>query len=427
MQNSPSDPAAPIRWRRFFHWAKYGLLVAPIILLVAYLALPLWVDRIAGSSDWTVLEGNKLSPEAEALVKKALEGLEGETLLDVHMHLAGRGLDSECWVHPDMLSRWHPFSWARFQAYLSAARMAGDDPDAQFAKGAIDLVEAMPLPVRAHFLALDFARDSQGAIDRDGSAFYVPDAHVAQHAELAGEGFVPAFSIHPRDPKALERLQQARDAGVRLIKWLPAAQNIDPADPSLAEFYTRVRELDLALLVHCGSEHAVETGHAEDLGNPLRLRFPLGQGVRIVVAHCASSGSGLDLDAPAKGQVPSHLLFLRLMDEPQYEGLLYGDISTVEQVNHYEHGLADLLQRRDLHHRFLHGSDWPLPAINVLYQLGPLARAGFLDPEEREVLAEIFDHNPLLYNLVLKRRLRHPESGMRFANEVFAWREGSPW
>jgi hypothetical protein len=41
----------------------------------------------------------------------------------------------------------------------------------------------------------------------------------------------------------------------------------------------------------------VKGGNREDFGNPLRLRRPLEQGVRVLVAHCASLGSGLDLDA----------------------------------------------------------------------------------------------------------------------------------
>ena len=107
------------------------------------------------------------------------------------------------------------------------------------------------------------------------------------------------------------------------------------------------------------------------------------------------------------------------MDEPQYEGLLYGEISTVLQINRYPMALATLLERRDLHARLLNGSDWPLPAINALTQLGPLRRDGFLDRDQCALLRELYHHNPLTFDLALKRTVHSPATGARFAPEVF--------
>ena len=50
--------------------------------------------------------------------------------------------------------------------------------------------------------------------------------------------------------------------------------------------------------------------------------------MKVIVCHCASSGDGVDTDVGPDGpRVPNVDLFLRLMDDPRYEGLLYGDIS----------------------------------------------------------------------------------------------------
>ena len=78
-------------------------------------------------------------------------------------------------------------------------------------------------------------------------------------------------------------------------------------------------------------ELAVKGGNREDFGNPLRLRRPLEQGVRVLVAHCASLGTGLDLDAGSRpARVDNFALFVRLMEEPNYQGLLFGDPMSAE-------------------------------------------------------------------------------------------------
>ena len=46
--------------------------------------------------------------------------------------------------------------------------------------------------------------------------------------------------------------------GVRMIKWLPNAQGIDPSSDLCIPFYKKMKELDVFLLCHCGDEKAVE-------------------------------------------------------------------------------------------------------------------------------------------------------------------------
>lgn len=252
------------------------------------------------------------------------------------------------------------------------------------------------------------------------SAFHVPDSYAFETMDAAGEGFHPVASIHPARPDAIERLQAAAAAGARLIKWLPSAQNIDPASEAYDPFYAEMKRLGLILLVHCGREEAMETGDWGHLANPLRIRRPLDQGLRIIVAHCATTGLGKDLDDPSQPDQPNFKLWLRLMDEAKYKDLLFGDISTLTQVNHFEHGLAELLERTDLHDRLLNGSDWPLPGINILYQLDPLADAGFISKDEIEPLQELYNFNPMLFDLALTRCVRHPKNTARFLDSIFA-------
>ena len=138
----------------------------------------------------------------------------------------------------------------------------------------------------------------------------------------------------------------------------------------------------------------------------------------MIVAHCASLGFNPDLDAAAAAPwVDNFELFLRLMNEPQWDGLLYGDLSAITQVNRVGKPLRHVLERPELHRRMINGSDYPLPAINVLMQTGAIVSAGFLTEDERRALNEIDQHNPLLFDFVTKRTVHLGDK--RLADDVF--------
>jgi hypothetical protein len=136
------------------------------------------------------------------------------------------------------------------------------------------------------------------------------------------------------------------------------------------------------------------------------MRVPLEAGVRVIVAHCASLGHALDTDKPSAPRVPAFDLFARLMDERAHEALLMGDLSAVFQINRKVGIARRLLEREDWQPRLLHGSDYPLPGIPVLTRPQRLADAGLLDAAAVPVLLSIREHNPLLFDFVLKRSLR---------------------
>jgi mannonate dehydratase len=117
--------------------------------------------------------------------------------------------------------------------------------------------------------------------------------------------------------------------------------------------------------------------------------------------------------------VPNFDLFLRLMGEEKYKGLLFGEISAVLQYNRFGVSLETLLRRSDLHDRLVNGSDYPLPAINALIRTSSLVSAGFLSKEERKALNELYEWNPLIFDFVLKRTVHLPGRDRRFPASIF--------
>ncbi|PIQ96313.1 MAG: amidohydrolase [Nitrospinae bacterium CG11_big_fil_rev_8_21_14_0_20_56_8] len=362
-----------------------------------------------------------LTPQARALIEKAYEGIDPARLTDFHTHLLGQGgSGSGIYLNPDLQSLWHPLKYLRYSVFREASGIQSDlEADREYVERLRRLVEALPVPGRFLLLAFDAVVRPDGTPDWARTEFYIPNAYAAAVASADPTRFIPMISVHPYRKDALERLESWRARGVRFIKWLPNAMGMDPADPRVDDYYRKVRELDMVILAHAGKEQAVEGGDFEPLGNPLRLRRPLGLGVRVVVAHCASLGMGEDLDAGDGSSLPNFDLFLRLMREKQYEGLLFGDISGLTQENRFDGPLQTLLADAALQKRLINGSDYPLPALNVVIWTRSLEAAGFITGQEREALNLIYGYNPLLFDFILKRTLRHPPTGATFALSVF--------
>ena len=408
---------------------RIGCAAGTLFLVIAglFLGRGTLIDYLGGHSALRALdEGETLSPRARALVERCFAGLDSTRLVDYHAHLAGIGRGSDCWVNPRMQSLWHPRDHLRLAIYRSAAGVRPGDPDDAYADLLAALASREPRPPRPLLLAFDYRYDPSGKRDLEHSEFYVPNDYALALRDAHPGLFLAAASIHPYRDDAVRELERVAARGVSLIKWLPAAQGIDPADPRCDPFYAACVRLHVALLVHVGEEQAVEAEADQELGNPLRLRRPLEQGVVVIAAHCASLGENLDLDDPARPRVRAFELFMRLMGEKRFEGRLFGEISTVTQRNRYGGVLATLLERRDLHPRLVNGSDWPLPGVNVLTSTRALCAEGFLTPSERETLGEIYQWSPLLFDFCLKRVLRSPRTGQGFAGVLFEAKEGLP-
>jgi predicted TIM-barrel fold metal-dependent hydrolase len=266
-------------------------------------------------------------------------------------------------------------------------------------------------------LAFDKFYGIDGQEDLEQTHFHVPNKYVFQLAKARPDIFIPMISIHPHREDALSSLEKWHKQGARYIKWLPNSMGIDPSDKRNDPFYNKVRDLDMVLLTHTGDEGAVGEKYPE-YGNPKRFERALEMGVKIIMAHCASLGSYID---PATGAEESGFeIFLKMMEK--YEGLLFGEISTLTQSNRYmeNDALKTILNRKDLHHRLVNGSDYPLPGINFLYRTKGLADEGFISNEEKEALNLIYSYNPLLFDFVLKRTLRHPDDrSQKFPATVF--------
>jgi len=364
-----------------------------------------------------------LSPGARQLMEDSLRGLDLDRVTDYHAHLITRE------VNPKWLSWTHPKDYAGNLLLTDAAGVRFDkDFDAAYLNRLAALIQSSPIHGKVFLFAMDKFHDSDGNAVNAKTTFHVPNDAVFDAVSKYPNLFVPVVSIHPYRKDAIAELERCARRGSRYVKWIPNSMGIDPASPKTEAFYHRMRELHMVLICHTGSEPIVETSEGRDFGNPLRLRKPLGMGVRVIACHCASWGTDIDFESPGGKRVQSFDLFLRLMDEPAYRGLLFGDISAVtfftrgDIITLAERVRLVLLERTDLQERLVYGSDYPICGIKLMTLTSRLAHAGFITTTQGKQLNEIYRYNPWLFDLVLKRTLRHPETGQRFADSIFMMR-----
>ncbi|MDS4015732.1 MAG: amidohydrolase family protein, partial [Candidatus Accumulibacter sp.] len=344
--------------------------------------------------------------------------------VDCHVHLVGTGdSGSGIEVNPQMESLFHPLQYAQRLFYLNAG-CVHDAPgrvDASYLERMQNLVDGLRPGAKLLLLAFERAHDEQGRPDARRSAFYVPNAYAQAVVARYPQYFEWAASIHPYRADCVEELAAAVRGGARAVKWLPPAMAIDPSSPRCDRFYQALAQHDLPLITHAGEEKAVHGAELEALGNPLLLRRALDHGVRVVVAHCASLGMAADLDrGPQAAPVACFELFTRMMGEARYASLLFADISALALRNRPPETLRVLLEREEWHARLLNGSDYPLPGVVPLILPADLAARGLLPASAVARLELIREHNPLLFDFVLKRHLS--SNGHRFPPGVFATR-----
>jgi len=359
-------------------------------------------------------------------VDMAFEGI--EDVWDMHTHLGGVGHGaSGCCVHPNMQSPWlHPINAVKYKVFLSSAGVASGSKqiDEDYADRLALLIRSVrPYRWAKHFLlALDHWYDVDGRRRDDLTGLYTPNDYMMSICEKYPDCFVPCISVHPFRPDAIEQLDYWGKKGVRLLKWLPNAQGIIPSHEKCTPFYAKMKEYGMVLLCHVGEEHSIDFGGIDQsFGNPLHLRKPLEAGVKVIAAHCASEGHNKDLEDPALPTVLNFHLFLRLMDDERYKDLFFADISAMTAFKRLGVAMTTMLDRPDLHDRLVFGSDYPVPCINIVVQTSSLVKWKYITEEERSLLNEIYDYNPLLFDFVTKRCLKSPDTGRKFSKCVFNW------
>ena len=343
------------------------------------------------------------------------QDLQIDQVWDAHVHLVGVGDGSnQTWFNPAM-DRWiHPQLKLQKTFYMNATCANSGEVDVSSVSRLDDLAQELPVGMKLMLFAFDWYRDSQGRPLKEHSIFHISNQYAAEVAERFPDRYEWVASIHPYRPDALDALEHAYAHGAKAIKWLPSGMGINPSSPKCDSFYKKAASLGIPIISHTGQESAVPGGE-QSYGNPLKMRRALDCGVKVVLAHCASDGTDIDLDHGNR-KVRSFDLFERLMATSDYDRILFGDISAITLINH-AWVIPELIQRQSWHSRLVFGSDYPLPGIMPLTNLNTIIANGWLSEQHKPFLITLKNHHPILYDFALKRLLEI--KGRRFNASVF--------
>lgn len=315
--------------------------------------------------------------------------------IDVHVHLAGAGDEgSGCWLSPEFRRR-STFRLLRW--WYGVREGAGGSLDAEWARSIAGKVRESELD-RAVALGFDGVYDGAGRVDLDRSQMIVPPAWVLEACRRHPDALLPGPSINPRRRDATERLEEVIEGGAVLIKWLPAAQAIDPGDRRNAPFYRRLAESGVALLVHSGGGEMTFAEIAPDLKDVRLLELPLQEGVTVICAH---SGVPVHLSRD-EDQLP--LIREMLNRFPN----LWLDNSGMANPSRFAH-LARLALDEEFGARTLYGSDYPVPSLPIYYP----RRLGI-----RGMVRLQRERNPFDRDVGIKRALGYPDLTLTRAGDV---------
>lgn len=293
-------------------------------------------------------------------------------VIDIHVHLGGPAEENNAnyfWSHYFEKSVTH--DGIKLVTRISGRHLSG----LRYLSVLYHQIKTSRYVDKVVLLALDMVYSLRGKAVPKDTHIYTSNQYVA-HLALMYPEFLFGCSVHPYDPLALERLWHCVNHGAVLCKWIPSSQAIDPTHPLSQRFYKALAVLDLPLLLHVGPEEAVPSAidekktllynsaageYGREPGDAISMA--LGEGVRVIVAHCAVPlGSLLDKNHLYWESVFDKLLKRVTADIAKIT--LYADTSAFCLPGRFKYVERIIPFAMDMPHRFLLGSDYPLPIVS---------------------------------------------------------------
>ena len=248
------------------------------------------------------------------------------------------------------------------------AKSLGVDPQQLRDQPYETYVDAMAKSIResnyvdkACLFGVDVRLDEKGQeIDRDPTVCALSDDVVAV-ANKYPDQFIPFFSINPRRMDALEEIDRQIENGCKGAKFLQNYWGVDLNDESFIHYYEKLKQLDIPLIIHVGSEYSIDSFTEYESTDMLRL--PLETGVNVIAAHMGLGRINYKLcfwRNLSKNPEYFDKDYYRLLEMLEQHPNLYADISAILAPMRAR-ALRHLSQQTQVHEKILFGTDYPVP------------------------------------------------------------------
>lgn len=290
------------------------------------------------------------------------------SVIDIHIHFGAPGKNGI----PDNGCYWSP-SFEKSAAYWSfrlITKTLTGKIDFNRAKSVMsDVVNKSTKVDKCVFFALDQVCDKQGNTDLANWTTLFVDNDTIINMAANNPRILFGASVHPYRQDWKTELDKCIANKAVLCKWIPSAQCIDPSDPQCFPFYEALAAHDLPLLCHVGPEISIPTWDKtfEKFNNAYFLRRALERDVTVIFAH-----SSLPFEPTSLEHDDAFLEFMKIMDEAKNNNYgdkwrVYADISALCLLRStYVPYLLDHID----HSRFILGSDYPIPMIDLAHKEG---------------------------------------------------------
>jgi predicted TIM-barrel fold metal-dependent hydrolase len=175
---------------------------------------------------------------------------------------------------------------------------------------------------------------------------------------------IPFFSINPMRPDALDLIEKYHKLGFKGAKFLQNYWGVDTREERYYPYFDKLAELDIPLIVHIGSESSVNSfKECEGLN---MLDVPLKAGVTVIAAHMALSYDPFHIiKALSKNPKNFNDDYFKLLKMLEDYPNLYADISAILTPVRAK-VLPHLKKQKQVHHKLLFGTDFPVPFLDIL-------------------------------------------------------------
>ena len=273
-------------------------------------------------------------------------------IYDLHVHIAGSATSNRGNHLAPAAQRSLAFRLFARRLGLSTTTWEQPDADDLISRRILAWLDESEVD-RAVLLAFDAAYRSDGSCDWKNTRMVTSNDFVADLAACHPKVLFGA-SVHPYRQDALVELERVIHRGACLVKWLPAAQNIQVDDPRCIPFYELLAHYRVPLLCHTGTEHILKV-FPNTLNDPRRLVPALERGVTVIAAHC---GLRVFLHEPS--------YFCIWQDLALRHENLYGDLGAFGLPTRAG-PLCTLLRNPALVSKLLYGSDFPVTTMPLSY------------------------------------------------------------